>query len=284
MKAFTRLILGAALVLLVAVSGFAQTTTTVTTLAAAITTSTQDRITLTSATGVSAGVYIYAGKEEMRVGSSYVSGVNIPVVRGRGGVIAPHLSGETVTIGVTGNFVPASGALTSGNTTGVMITGKPYGPCSPTAQKYTIVVHVDSGNRYSCIGDTWANISGPDSNVKIVSAFALTAAIANVDSTFFVADRPYRVIGATEVHNTIEDSAAAWQLSKDSSTNAPGAGVDLLATAFDLTSTTRVPVVGTLTATPAYLHLVAGDRLSWDASATTDTVTGVVMTVTLVPE
>jgi hypothetical protein len=284
MKVLNRLILGAALALMAAVSGFSQTATTETTLAAAVTTTQQNSITLTSATGVVAGRFIFVDRELMRVGATYVSGTTIPVVRAQKGLATPHISLAKVTIGISGSFIPAAGAATGGTTSGVMLEAQPYGPCSPTAQGYTITVHVPTGNRYQCVGDSFTIISGPGSNIKIVQCVGLTAAIVNVDSSCFLADRPYRVIGITEVHNTIEDTAASVQVVKDTSTDAPGAGTDLLATAFDLTSTTRVPVVGTLTSTTAALHLVAGNRLSWDASAATDTVTGMVITISLLPE
>ncbi len=280
MKAFKTLG-GVLLALLLTAPVYAQTATTETTLAAAVTSPTQDLFTVASATGLAAGRYMYVDNELVQIKGTYSSGVLIPVVRGKAGRATNHLSGAVVTAGLLGNYSTSTG---SGLSSGVFIVAKPYGPCTAASQEYTIVVNTTTGDRFKCIGANWTPISGPNSQLKVVSAIALTATIANVDSTFFVADRPYMVVGVTEVHNTIEDSAGGWQIVKDSSTNAPGAGVDLLTAVIDLTATTRVIQNPALTTTTADLHLKAGDRLSWDASATLDTVTGVVVTVTLLPE
>jgi len=223
---------------------------------------------------------MYIDNELVQIANNYVlASTTVPVIRGRGGRATNHLSGAVVTAGLMGNFNTSTGL-----SSGVFIVAKPYGGCVPASQEYTIVVNTTTGDRYKCIVDTWTPWSGPNSTLRTVTAAAATAAIANVDTTFFIADRPYMVVAITEIHNTIEDSAAAWQITKDSSTNAPGAGVDLLSTAFDLTATTRVVQTGALVTTAGYIHLKAGDRLAWDASAATDTVVNVVVTVTLMPE
>lgn len=278
MKAFTTLC-GVLLALLLAAPVFAQTTTTATTLSAAVTSNTQDRITVASATGFAAGRFVYIDNELMQVARTYSSGTTIPVLRGKGGRASQHLSGARVIAGTAGSYDPSTG-----NSSGVFISASPYGPCTPASQAFTIVVNTTTGDKFKCIADTWVLIEGPNSKLRVVNAIALTAAIATVDSTFFVADRPYFVVGITEVHNTIEDSAGGWQIVKDTSTDAPGAGTDLLTAVIDLTATTRVVQNPTLTATTSALHLKAGDRLAWDASATLDTVVGVVVSVTLMPE
>ena len=278
--------------LLFAIPLHAQTATTETTLSAAITTPVQDSITVTSATNMAANQFLWIaganGGELVRIKSTYSSGTTIPVLRNQGGKVAPHLSGEKIIVGrdspKLGVFTPASGTQTGGVTSGIFLVTTPYGVCTPASQQFTVMVNVNTGDRVSCVGDTFSIIGGPNSQVKIVTAYALTATIANVDSTFFVADRPYKVVGVSEIHNTIEDSASSWDLKKDTSTNAPGAGSSLLASTFDLTATTRVVQNGTLTSTASRLHLAAGDRLAWDATGTIDTVVGVIMSVSLVPE
>jgi len=278
MKAYKTLF-GVLLALLLAAPVFAQTATTATTLSAAVSSTSQDRITVASATGFAAGRFVYIDNELMQVARTYSSGTTIPVVRAKGGRASKHLSGARVLAGITGSYDP-----TLGQSSGVFIVASPYGPCTPGNQQYTIVVNTTTGDKFKCIGDTWVLIEGPNQKLKTVSAEARTAAIATVDTTFFVADRPYMVVAVTEIHNTIEDSAGGWQIAKDTSTDAPGAGTDLLTAVIDLTATTRVVQTPTLTSTTSALHLKAGDRLAWDASATLDTVVNVVVTVHLMPE
>ena len=115
------------------------------------------------------------------------------------------------------------------------------------------------------------------------------AAALMVDQSFFVANRAYQVTGARFVHATAETTAATLliQVTKDTSTNAPGAGTDLLTnntnTGFDGKATANTVQVGTLTATAASLLLAAGYRLSLDFSAGATELVGVTVTVSLKP-
>lgn len=113
------------------------------------------------------------------------------------------------------------------------------------------------------------------------------AAAAMVDQSFFVADRAYVVTAINFVHAVAETTAASLlvQVTKDTSTNAPGAGADLLtnnsSTGFNCKSTANTVQNGTLTATTADLTLAAGDRLSVDFSAAATELVGVTITVVL---
>lgn len=108
-----------------------------------------------------------------------------------------------------------------------------------------------------------------------------------VDQAIFTADRPYQVVGVTEIHATAGNDAAAvnLQLTKDTGTNAPGAGTDLLTNntnaGFDLKGSANTLQTGTLVATEASLQLAAGDRLSLDFAGTITTLAGVQVTVSL---
>jgi hypothetical protein len=104
---------------------------------------------------------------------------------------------------------------------------------------------------------------------------------AGTDSAFFIADKVYTVVSVMEVHSTAGGASCACQLTKDSSDDAPGAGVDLLTTAFDLTATANTPQTGTLVATAGYTTLAAGDRLSVDFSGTTGSLAGVKLVIVL---
>src|SRR6059058_2039095 len=110
-----------------------------------------------------------------------------------------------------------------------------------------------------------------------------------VDQALFIcpAGQSYQVVSADEVHATASTDAAAvnLQLTKDTGTQAPGAGVDLLtnntAAGFNLKGTANTVQSATLSATTADLTLAAGDRLSIDFAGTLTALAGVVLTVWL---
>ncbi|NBQ67420.1 MAG: hypothetical protein EBU46_00770 [Nitrosomonadaceae bacterium] len=109
------------------------------------------------------------------------------------------------------------------------------------------------------------------------------------DGAFYIANRPMEVVAIREVHSTAgsDGSAVNVQVVKDTGTNAPGAGTDLLtnnsSAGFNLKGTANTVQTGTLTATAASKKLAAGDRLSLDFAGTLTAVAGVVVTVTLRP-
>lgn len=113
------------------------------------------------------------------------------------------------------------------------------------------------------------------------------AATAMVDQTFLVANSAYQVTGVRFVSAVAESTAATLlaQVTKDTGTDAPGAGTDLLTnntnTGFNCKATANTVQVGTLTATAASLVLAAGDRLSVDFTASATELVGVTITVTL---
>lgn len=112
-------------------------------------------------------------------------------------------------------------------------------------------------------------------------------AASPADECFFIANRACKVIAIRQVHSTAGSDGLAvnLQVTKDTSTNAPGAGTDLLTNntnaGFDLKGTANTVQTGTLTSTAASLLLAAGDRLSLDYAGTLTAVAGVVVTVTL---
>jgi len=149
----------------------AQTTTTTTTLSSAVTTNTQDVFVVASASSVDVGEYLYVDQDLSRI--TAVSGTNVSVRRNQGGRITPHVAGSQVVVGTLGSFIPATGT-----TTGVFLTSIPYGACTPGDQQYTVVVHVASGTRYSCITDAWAEVGGNKEELREVSFYIALAAAA----------------------------------------------------------------------------------------------------------
>lgn len=106
---------------------------------------------------------------------------------------------------------------------------------------------------------------------------------AATDAVFFTAPFACRVRSLTEVHAVAAGGVSTLQVVKDTSTAAPGAGTDLLATAFNLNATANTPQTGTLSTTAADLTLAAGDRLSVDYANTIQSSAGVHVTAVIDP-
>jgi len=83
-----------------------------TTVSAAVTTS-DTSITVASATGFAAGYIVRIGDEQMRVGSAYVSGTTIPVIRGQEGtLVTAHAVTTGVVCGIASDWATSVGAST----------------------------------------------------------------------------------------------------------------------------------------------------------------------------
>lgn len=115
--------------------------------------------------------------------------------------------------------------------------------------------------------------------------FWMLANASLADQAFFVADRAYTVVAIKEVHSVAgtDGSAVSLQVVKDTATDAPGAGTDLLSAGFDMKGTANTVQSGALAASAATLKLAAGDRLAVDFAGTLTTLAGVVVTVYLEP-
>lgn len=102
-------------------------------------------------------------------------------------------------------------------------------------------------------------------------------AAATIPTIFFVAPKACKVISAVERHVTVAGQAGTMQIEKVPSGTAIGSGTELLASAFDLTSTANTNVTKTSTAT-----LAKGDSLAGKvASGAATSYAGGVVTVTI---
>ena len=99
----------------------------------------------------------------------------------------------------------------------------------------------------------------------------------------FVANRAYKVTAIRQVHSTAgtDGGSVTVSVSKDTGTQAPGAGVGLLTAAFNLKAAVNTVQTGSLSATEADLKLAAGDRLAVVFGGTLTAVAGVVVTIEL---
>ncbi len=86
-------------------------------------------------------------------------------------------------------------------------------------------------------------------------------AAADVAKTFFIAPATCKIISAQERHVTVAGQAGTLQIEKLTSGEAPGAGDELLAEAFDLTSTANT-LVEKVAVTTAAGTLAKGDALA----------------------
>jgi len=122
---------------------------------------------------------------------------------------------------------------------------------------------------------------------RMNATYAMNANGSLADQVFFVATKPYEVTDVRQIHSTAgtDGGAVNLQVVKDTNSNAPGAGTDLLTNnsnaGFNLKGTANTVQVGALTGTQASLRLAAGDRLSVDYAGTLTTLAGVVVTVSL---
>jgi hypothetical protein len=118
--------------------------------------------------------------------------------------------------------------------------------------------------------------------VRAASAFDFTFADETValatDRAIFLATHPYDVRAVDCVFSVAAGGASALQVTKDVTTDAPGAGTDMLSnntnTGFDLNATANTVQNGTLKTTAGLRKLNSGDRLSIDFANTMQSTAG----------
>ena len=121
-------------------------------------------------------------------------------------------------------------------------------------------------------------------NASLMCAtYVMNTTPAATDAVFFVATRPLILMTASQIHSVAAGGASTLQIVKDTSTNAPGAGTDLLTAAFDLNATANTVQAGSLTTTVATKTFAAGDRLSVDYADAVQASAGVVVTACFAP-
>jgi hypothetical protein len=107
-----------------------------------------------------------------------------------------------------------------------------------------------------------------------------------VDQAFFIADRNYQITDANCIFSVAAGGASKVQLTRDTLTDAPGAGTDLLSNnssaGFDLNATANTLQTATWVNTQ-FNYLMAGDRLSLDFANAVQSSAGLSVTVSLIP-
>lgn len=184
-----------------------------------------------------------------------------------------------------------SGTFNGKATANTLQTGTLYEP--NTGDSDDPLIHLIAGDRLGIVFSTTATeLVGVDVEVVLAPRATGTAAVytsangaINTDQAFYVANRDCIVTRVDYVSGTAGSATCNLQVVKDTSTNAPGAGTDMLTnntnSGFDGQGTANIIQNGTLTATVATLRLAPGDRLSVDYSGTTTALAAVVVVVTL---
>lgn len=204
-----------------------------------------------------------------------------PGLTGVGGGVTITSGAGGGTSGAAGAVAVTAGAATSANGASVTITAGAGAGGTNAGGSVNVVpgAAVSTG-----IPGTFQIAGGAG---LVCPTYYFTGTPAATDQVFFIATRSYLVISASQIHSVAAGGASVLQLVKDTGTDAPGAGTDLLTnntnTGFDLNATANTVQTGTLTATIATKTLAAGNRLSVDFANAIQSSAGVVVTACLAP-
>jgi hypothetical protein len=129
-------------------------------------------------------------------------------------------------------------------------------------------------NEYPVLSD---HVSEREPQIVIVNGAATTTNY----STCFIADRPYVVIQAQEIHAVASSGGATTlAITKDTGTGAPASGTNVLSSTFDLAATANtLQSLNAVTTGVATLNV--GDRLALKLTGTPTSMTNVTVTIAL---
>lgn len=198
-----------------------------------------------------------------------------------GGAVA-ITGGAAGATGAGGTVAITAGALTAGNGADVTVTASAGAGSTNAGGSVNLV----PGAAVSTGIPGTIKVNG-NSNLMCSNFAPLGAPAAATDTAFYIATRPLFLVSVSEVHAIAAGGASALQVTKDSSTNAPGAGTDLLTnntnTGFDLNATANTVQTGTITATVATKTFAVGDRLSVDFAQAIQSSSGITVTACFAP-
>ena len=196
------------------------------------------------------------------------------------GHVAGFVSAEVLMEGVI--ELPVTGV------TGITDIGKPVYATDDDAFSLTV------GG--SLVGRIIRHVSGTKVLVHFQAFYLREAIVVNhdaetvdlaTDRSFFVADRPYYIEVIDEVHSVAAGGASKLQITKETTTGAPGAGVDLLTNnanaGFDLAAAANTVQNGAIVATAGVRKMLVGDRLARDNADAIQSTAGVKVVVRLIP-
>jgi hypothetical protein len=115
-------------------------------------------------------------------------------------------------------------------------------------------------------------------NAEPVSVILTASSVAQ---PIFIADVPYTIIAANEVHAVVGGSGATVTVEHLTGTQAPGGGTVIFTAPLSLTSTINTVQKATLATSAATLKLAAGDRLNTIFAGTLTGLAGGYLQITL---
>lgn len=199
-----------------------------------------------------------------------------------GDVNIPGLTPTTIDNMAIGQTTPAPGSFTTltsttapsgAGVTALFASPPPIGGTAPAAGAFTT------------LAATSGEVINGDAGTYCATFFTIGAPAAATNTVYHVATRAWKVISIREVHAVAAGGASKVQVTKDTSTNAPGGGTVLLTNntnaGFDLAATANTVQTGTLSATPADLVLAAGDRLAVKFANAIQSSSGIAVTACL---
>lgn len=195
---------------------------------------------------------------------------------------AVAIANNTVTTGTLTTQYPNALYLNPGDTLSVLFTGT-ISTLAGVVVTVTLIA-VNSGLTTPAVASIASNqtvISNP--SVPSNTAAYFVRRQADLSTTpFFVANTSMVITGVYAIYATAFASTITIDVTKDTGTNAPGAGVSILSAAMAGTGTANTLIIPTLNSTATRLTMAAGDRLSVKYSATT-TGAGVCIVVVFAP-
>lgn len=196
---------------------------------------------------------------------------------GNGGA-ASLVGGAAGATGVGGAVAVTAGSPTAGNGSSVTVTASAGAGGTNAGGSVNIVpgaaVSTGAPGQFQVNGD----------GGLMCATYYFTGTPAATNQVFYIANRPIYITSASEVHSTAAGGASTLDITKDSTTAAPGTGTTIMGTAFNLNATANTVQNTGLTATVATKTLAAGDRLSVKFNNTIQSSAGVVATICGTPQ
>ncbi len=125
--------------------------------------------------------------------------------------------------------------------------------------------------------DTLANLLSTD---PCYATYYFTGTPAATNQVFFLATRALKIVAMSCVFSTAAGGASTLTVTKDTSTNAPGAGTAVQTGSFNLNATANTVQTATLAAL-ATITMAAGDRLAVVFANAIQATAGLVISVQL---
>ena len=123
-----------------------------------------------------------------------------------------------------------------------------------------------------------------DSNLMCASFVTSGAPATAVDTAFYVVTRALLLVSASQIHAVAAGGTSTATLTKDTGTDAPGAGTSLHASgSFNLNATANTVQNASVTATTATKTFAAGNRISFKYANAIQSSSGITVTACFAP-